>query len=109
MTEVQEHKSLDGGHRQAERDDQLHAEALQRLEKKREFRIHLSVFVVINALLWLVWGLVYAYTDFTFPWPVFPLVGWGIGLGFHAWDAYGKKPFSREQIEREAARLRAAR
>lgn len=109
MTEVQEQKSLDGGRTRTERDDQLHTEAVQRLEKKREFRIHLSVFVVINALLWLIWGLVYAYTGHSFPWPVFPLVGWGIGLGFHAYEAYYRRPFSQTQIEREAARLRAAR
>ncbi|HZD86605.1 MAG TPA: 2TM domain-containing protein [Gaiellaceae bacterium] len=109
MTEVHEQRSLDGRRAESERDDRLHAEAVQRLEKKREFRIHLSVFVVINALLWLVWGLVYAYTGFTFPWPLFPLAGWGIGLGFHAYDVYYRRPFTEAQIDREAARLRAAR
>ena len=34
-----------------------------------------------------------------------PLFGWGIGLTFHAWDVYGRKPFRDEDIEREAARL----
>lgn len=33
--------------------DDLHADALLRLERKREFRIHLAVYVVVNALLWL--------------------------------------------------------
>lgn len=89
--------------------DDLRAEALRRLEKKREFHVHAVVFVVVNALFWLIWGVVYASTGSWFPWPLFPLVGWGIGLGFHAWDAYGKKPFTREQIEREATRLRIAR
>ncbi len=88
--------------------DDLHAEALRRLEKKRGFHVHLSVYLVVNALIWLVWGLVYLYTDFSFPWPLFPLAGWGIGLGFHAWDAYGLRPFTPEQIDREARRLRGA-
>jgi hypothetical protein len=105
MTELVDQKSLNGARAGVDVSDALHAAALQRLEKKREFRIHLSVFVVINALLWLAWGLVYAYTGFTFPWPVFPLVGWGIGLGFHAYEAYFRRPFSQAQIEREAARL----
>ncbi|MGZ4352796.1 MAG: 2TM domain-containing protein [Gaiellaceae bacterium] len=86
----------------------LHEEALQSLEKKREFRVHLAVYLVVNALIWLGWGFLYTYTGFWFPWPLFPLIGWGIGLGFHAWDAYGRRPFTPEQIEREAARLRAA-
>ena len=85
----------------------FHAEALQRLEKKRGFRIHLGVYLAVNALLWLIWGAVLASTGFWFPWPLFPLVGWGIGIGFHAWDAYGRRRFTSEQIEHEAARLRA--
>ena len=85
----------------------LRARALGRLQKKREFHIHVTVFVVFNALFWLIWGVVYAFTGFWFPWPIFPLAGWGIGVGFHAWDVYGNKPFTRDQIEREAARLRA--
>jgi 2TM domain-containing protein len=87
--------------------DEMQAQALRRLQKKREFHIHVTTFVVFNALFWLIWGVVYALTGFWFPWPIFPLAGWAIGLGFHAWDTYGNKPFSREQIEREAARLRA--
>jgi hypothetical protein len=89
--------------------DGLHAEALRRLEKKREFHLHVVVFLAFNGLFWLIWGIVYAFTGVWFPWPLFPLVGWGIGLGFDAWETYGKKPFSREQIEREAVRLRAIR
>jgi hypothetical protein len=88
---------------------ELREEALRRLEKKREFRLHLSTFVVVNAFLWLIWGVVFWFTGFWFPWPVFPLAGWGIGLGFHAWDVYGNRPFTAEQIEREAARLRGGR
>jgi 2TM domain-containing protein len=44
------------------------------------------------------------FTDFC--WPIFRLAGWGISLGFHTWDTFGNKPFSREQIEPDAARLR---
>jgi len=109
MSELLEHVSVDGGRDAVDLDAELRAQALQRLEKKRGFRVHLSVYVVVNALIWLVWGLVYASSGFWFPWPVFPLVGWGIGLGFHAWDVYGHRPFSESQIEREAVRLRAER
>ncbi len=89
--------------------DDLHDEALRRLEKKRGFRVHLAVYLVVNATIWAIWAIVYVSTGVWFPWAVFPLVGWGIGLGFHAWDAYGRRPFTAEQIEREAARLRGAR
>jgi 2TM domain len=52
-------------------------------ESRRGFKIHAAVnaivmtgLVVLNALLW-------AYGDSDFPWAVFPLVGWGIGLTFY--------------------------
>jgi len=89
--------------------DELRAAALQSLERKREFRVHLAVFAVVNALLWLAWGLVLAYTGFWFPWPAFPTAGWGLGLGIHSWETYGRRPFTAEQVEREAARLRDGR
>ena len=49
---------------------------------------------------------IWAVTGAGFFWPVFPLLGWGIGLGFNAWDTYGRRPISEEQIRREAERLR---
>jgi hypothetical protein len=34
------------------------------------------------------------------------MFGWGIGLTFHAWGTYGRKPFSDADIELEVERLR---
>ncbi len=88
-------------------DEPLRREAIRRLKKKRDFRAHLLAYVLVNGFLWLVWGIVYAAASGPwFPWPLFPLFGWGIGLVFHAWDVYGRKPFSDEEVERELARLR---
>jgi 2TM domain len=88
----------------------LRKEALRRLKKKRDFRTHLLAYLLVNSFLWLVWGVVYAAADGPwFPWPLFPLAGWAIGLVFHAWDVYGRKPFSDAAVEREVARLRTSR
>jgi fatty acid desaturase len=87
----------------------VHAEALRRLEKKRDFRGHLLAYVLVNAGLWAIWGVVFAVTGAWFPWPLFVLFGWGIGLAFHAWDAYGRLPFTEEQVRREEARLQQRR
>jgi hypothetical protein len=86
-------------------DVELREEALRRLEKKRDFRAHLLAYVLVNAFLWLIWGVVYAVGGTWFPWPVFPLFGWGIGLTFHAWDTYGRRPFREQDIERELGRM----
>jgi hypothetical protein len=42
-----------------------------------------------------------------FFWPVFPIVGWGIGVVMNAWDVYRNDEFDEEQIRREIERLQA--
>jgi hypothetical protein len=59
-------------------------------------------YVLVNALLVGIW----AATGANFFWPIFPIIGWGIGLAFNAWDVYGRRPLSEEQIRREQERLR---
>jgi hypothetical protein len=36
---------------------------------------------------------------------MFPLLGWGIGLAFHAWDAYAPETPSEDRIRREMERM----
>jgi hypothetical protein len=91
----------------AEAESPLREQALAQLKKKRDFRAHLLAYVLVNAFFWLIWGVVLTAADGPwFPWPLFPLVGWGIGLIFHAWDTYGRKPFDDADIAREVERLR---
>jgi 2TM domain-containing protein len=80
----------------------LRAQALRSLKKKRDFRSHLVAYVLVNALLIGIW----AVTGAGFFWPVFPLLGWGIAVGFNAWDVFGRRPITEEEILREQERLR---
>ena len=52
-------------------------------------------------VIWLVTG-----SDFF--WPIFPIVGWGIGVAANAWDVYGRKPISEGEIQQEMSRLRGS-
>jgi hypothetical protein len=52
-------------------------------ESKRGFKIHALVYVIVMTGLCLLNALLWVYADANFPWAVFPLVGWGIGLTFH--------------------------
>ena len=79
----------------------LRERALERIEKKQEFHAHLLAYVLVNAMLVGIW----AVTGAGFFWPVFPLLGWGIGIAFHAWDTYRIGEPSEAQIEREVRRL----
>ena len=83
-------------------DHSIRDRALERIEKKQEFHAHLLAYVLVNAMLIGIW----AVTGAGFFWPVFPLLGWGIGIGFHAWDTYRIGEPSEQQIQREIEHLR---
>ena len=82
-------------------DNDLRDQAVVRLNKKREFWAHLLAYLMVNTILVVVW----AMTGAAFFWPIFPLMGWGIGMAFHAWDTFGRPP-SEERIRREMEQLR---
>ncbi|HJR97825.1 MAG TPA: 2TM domain-containing protein [Actinomycetota bacterium] len=80
--------------------DDLRARAIARLEHKREFWAHLAAYVLVNGGLVVIW----AMTGAGFFWPVFPIIGWGIGLFFHGWDTFRGGP-KEARIRREMDRL----
>jgi 2TM domain len=82
-------------------DDELREQAILQLKKKRDFRTHIFIYALVNAMLIVIW----AVTGAGFFWPVFPIVGWGIGVGANAWDVYARKPISEDEIRRETERL----
>ncbi len=84
-------------------EQQLRDQALTSLKKKRDFKTHILMYVVINAVLVGIWALTTAPGFF---WPIFVIGGWGIGVIGNAWDVYGRKPISEDEIQRETERLR---
>ncbi|HZA89540.1 MAG TPA: 2TM domain-containing protein [Solirubrobacterales bacterium] len=82
----------------------LRNQAVERLKKKRDFRTHVVIYVLVNAFLVVIWA-VTSDGDTLF-WPIFPILGWGIGLAANAWEVYGRKPISEDEIRREQDRLR---
>jgi hypothetical protein len=83
-------------------EDALRQQAVVGLKKKRDFTMHVGVYALVNALLVAIW----AMTGSDFFWPIFPILGWGIGLAANAWDVYGRRPISEQDIEQEMSRLR---
>ncbi len=86
-------------------DQDLRDQAVERLKKKRDFKAHVLIYVLVNAFLVVIWAVTRDSGDIF--WPIFPLVGWGIGLAANAWDVYGRKPITEDEIRREADRLRS--
>jgi hypothetical protein len=88
---------------EASSSDPVRDQAITSLKKKRDFKTHLLMYVAVNAVLVVIWAL--TNPDGLF-WPIFPILGWGIGVIGNAWDVYGRKPITEDEIQREAERLR---
>jgi hypothetical protein len=63
---------------------------LWKIAKKRVgFKRHLASYIVINSFLWLLCFFTDKNDDHVgIPWPIFPMLGWGIGLMFSFLGAY---------------------
>jgi class 3 adenylate cyclase len=71
--------------------------AMERIREKRAFRIHATAYVAVNLLLIVVWAL----TGRQYFWPIWPILGWGLGLGLNYWSVFLRKPISDDEIRRE--------
>lgn len=84
------------------RDTELRERAVKRLKKRRDFRGHLLIYTLVNAFLVVIWAVT---SPGGFFWPIFPIVGWGIGVIMNAWDVYFSEDFSEEDIDKEVEHL----
>jgi hypothetical protein len=76
--------------------------AVKRVKAKRGFRFHAVIYLVVNTVLLIVW----VWSGERYFWPVWAMLGWGIGLAFHGWSVYLEKPISEDEVRREMERGR---
>lgn len=74
-------------------------------KKRAAFRKHLVTYLILNTFFWALWFVTGSrnYGNNGTPWPVWPALGWGIGLAFHYFGAYTTD--SSNAIEREYTKL----
>ena len=65
-------------------------------------KFHAAIYLVVNALIVVVW----ASSGAGYFWPIWAMLGWGIGLAFHGWSVYLQKRISEDEIRREMERDR---
>jgi len=85
-------------------EDEIYEQAKKRVQARKEFFIHLAVYIVVNIMLVLIWAFA---NGGGFPWFIFPLGGWGIGLLSHGLRVFvfeGKS--DKTAIEKEAEKIR---
>ena len=75
--------------------------AVAQLKKRRDFLGHLLIYVLVNAFVVVIWAVTGAHGFF---WPVFLIVGWGIGVVMNAWDVYWRPQITEQDIQHEIER-----
>ena len=71
----------------------------QQFNKRKEFIGNLSAFVMVNIVLWIIYGVSGGILGF--PWPLIVMFGWGAGLAAHGIETYyatGKRSSRRLRI-----------
>lgn len=87
------------------KDEMLWRQARRRVNFKRSF----AMYCIVNAFFWALWF----FSDDTsyrwtwVPWPVWPMLGWGIGIAMQYYKAYmSDEPGA---VEKEYEKLRNSR
>ncbi len=78
-------------------DSERRGAAVKRIKARREFGGHIAAYVIVNAMLVAIWAL----SGGGYFWPIWTILGWGVGLAFHAWNTFYERPITDEQIRKE--------
>jgi F0F1-type ATP synthase assembly protein I len=85
-------------------DEELRQRARKTAEEKAGFYMHLGVYVGVNLFLIAIWWATGG--PGTFPWFIFILFGWGIGLVAHFFGVFRGKAYVEQMAEKEYQRLK---
>jgi hypothetical protein len=89
--------------------DEIYEEAKKRVEDRKDFYIHLSAYILVNILLVIIWAFP---AGGGYPWFLWPLGGWGIGLILHFLGVFvfsKQTERNKRAIEKEAEKIRKER
>lgn len=87
-------------------EEEIYQQARKRVEEKKGFFTHLAAYIIVNAMLVLIWAFV---SRSPYPWFIWPLGGWAIGLLFHFLGVFvfsKRTDWERREVEKEAEKLR---
>lgn len=83
--------------------EKLYEEAKNRIA----FRNHAITYTITNVLIWIFWYFTRAqYGHYDGYWPIYPTIGWGIGLISHY---VGIKQYSEYSIAKEMEKIKKER
>lgn len=71
-------------------------------KRRASFKSHLVIYLVMSIFFWAIWYLTGGRTyNRGLPWPVWPMLGWGIGVAFHYIGAYVTPGYNGAEKEYE--------
>ncbi len=87
-------------------EEQRNEELWQKAKKRAGFQRSLVSYFVVNIFLWLIWWFTAGRRGINreMPWPVWSMLGWGIGLFFQYLNAYGGG--KQDLVEKEYEKLK---
>jgi hypothetical protein len=81
----------------------------QLARRRASFRKQFATYVIVNAFFWAIWFFSEDHSQgIGFPWPVWPMIGWGIGIAFSWYGAYGGGA-NNDPVESEYEKLQRNR
>jgi len=89
-------------------DEEIMSMAKKRVEAKKGFFVHLSMYVIINLFLFLLWFF-FAGGPHGYPWFLWVLFGWGIGVAANAVAVFMTpqgSSWEQKEIQKEIDRLK---
>lgn len=85
-------------------DEELRNRARKTAEARVGFYIHFSIYIMVNSFLIALWWLTGGLS--IFPWFIFPLFGWGIGVVSHGIATFKGQSYIDRKSEEEFKKLK---
>lgn len=87
-------------------EENLRKKADKIAEEKIAFYVHLSAYIMVNLFLVVVWWFS-GGSEGIFPWFIFPLFGWGIGIVAHGVESFTAGSYKEKLAEKEYQKLKS--
>lgn len=75
---------------------------------KLGFRIHLTAYLVGCCFFATAWFVTSGYNLSVFPWFMFPVAGWGVGVAVHFMAVYSRGSYFMSLAEKEYRRMKGS-